>query len=118
MNELKKTIIIPGGDANEVVGKPILKMVVLGDNEEVAIIANRLAKYPPTAVDRHVIWYKNPSHAELKNLFSNIDDNIDGVVAFAVSTKDLVAEYVRSGETLDNVRLDQAYTKAGLSEYN
>lgn len=129
MSELKKTIIIPDDDAtnaegkpklkiSDVVGKPILKMVVLGDSEEVATFASHLAEEPPTAVDRHVIWYKEPDHSALKLLFKNLDDNIEGVLAFAVSTKDIVADYVRAGEKIGYTRIDLAYSRAGLSEFN
>ena len=118
MSEIRKTIIVPGGNARDVVGKPILKMVVLGNNEQVAKSASRLALYPPTNTDRYVLWFKNPSHSELKQLFENLDEDISNVVAFSVSTKDVVVDYIRTGETIDNVRLDHAYTKAGLREYN
>ena len=117
MSQLDKTLIIPEDDPNTVVGQPILKMVILGNNQHLAQIANDLALDPPV-VDRRVLWFKDPDMAALRHLFKSLADDLGDVLAFSVSTKDLVADYIRKGEQLDYIRVDQSYTRAGLPEYN
>ena len=117
MSDLDKTTIIPDGNPNDVLDYPILKMVVLGDNLKLAQIANRFAHENPI-VDRKVLWFKEPSTANLKQFFPKLEDNLDDIQGFSVSTTNVIAYYIRKGETVNNVRVDRAYNKAGLPENN
>ena len=118
MSDLDKTTIIPGGDAKEVLNKPILKIIVLVDNREIAQYANDAARRPPTPVDFQVIWFKNPNLSEIKNLIENIDDNLDDVIAFSISTKNRAAYYIRQGSRLSVPIFRNAFIKAGYAEHN
>lgn len=117
MCTLEKTTIIPDGNPNDVLGQPILKMVVLRENEPLAKIANDLALYPPN-IDRQVLWFTDPSEDELRDLFGNFDENINSIVAFSLSTTNIIADYIIQGEIIDHVRVEHSYTLAGLPDFN
>ena len=117
MRTLEKTTIIPNGNAIDVLGQPILKIVVLGDDEPLAQIANELAYYPPF-IDRQVLWFKYPIEDELRGLFGNFDEDFDNIKGFSLSTKNVIADYITQGEIADPVRVELSYTRAGLPEFN
>jgi hypothetical protein len=118
MANFNKTIQIPPASAETVIGKPIIKMVVLGNYPDVVEKANNLALEPPTEVDRWVLWFKQPNESELNVLFPNLPDDISSIVAFSLSTQNRVADTITTQEEADYVRIDQAYTKAGLPGFN
>ncbi len=117
MYALEKTTIIPDGDYNEILDLPILKLVVIDDNPEITRIANNLAIYPPN-IDRHVLWFKESSEDELNEIFNGLDEDYNNIIAFSVSTINKIADYILYDDTIDMVRVDQAFTEAGKPEYN
>lgn len=118
MPTLQKTIIVPTADPSTVLDQKILKMVVVVNDSALVEMANNLALKPPTAIDRYVIWYKTPDFSELKKQYPALPEDLTQVKAFSLSTKNKVADIITANETIDYVRIDQSYTKAGLPEYN
>jgi|FLOH01.1.fsa_nt_gi hypothetical protein len=114
---LEKTTIVPDGNPNEILELPILKMVVLRVNEQLVQIANDLALYPPI-IDRHVLWFTDPVENELADLFGNFDEDFNNILAFSMSTSNMIADYITQGEIIDIVRVEHSYTLAGLEEFN
>lgn len=117
MKELEKTTIVPDEDPKNILKEPILKMIVLGNNKPLAVMANELAFYPPIK-DRRVIWYKHFTEDEIRRLFDDLTGDFNTILAFSLSTKNLVADYIRQGDIVDEVRMEEVYTNAGLPEFN
>jgi hypothetical protein len=117
MSPLKKTTIVPDGNPKEVLNKKILKMIVLRDNTKLAEFANELAIYPPN-IERWVIWFKNPDENEIVKLFGNLDKDFNKIAGFSLSAKNEIANYILVNELIDILRVEEAYTDAGLPNYN
>ena len=118
MREYYKTLIIPGDNPATTFDKSILKLVILGNHEQAVKDADNLARFPPTSTDRYVVWFKNPTETEIKQYIPEFEDPQDDVVAFSLSTKNKIADYITKDEKLDYVRLDHSFTKAGSPEFN
>jgi hypothetical protein len=118
MTILKKTTICPDQDPIIVLNQKILKMVVISNNPNLVKAADDLAQVPPTSVDRKVIWCKNPNSCDLKKMIADLPDNLDGIQAFSLSTKNKIADTIKQWTFGDYVRIDSAYTDAGLPQYN
>ncbi len=117
MHSLEKTTIIPDGNFNEILELPILKMVIIVNNPELVEIANDLSLYPPN-IERHVLWFKDTSEDEIKEIFNDINEDYNDIQAFSVSTTNKVADYILSHEIIDMVRVDHSFTIAGKPEFN
>ncbi len=115
---LKKTIIYPGQDPESTIQLPALKLVIIADNNTLVTIADNLAQYPPTSVDRYVIWFKEPAGYNLHQRFPDLPADLSTVCAFSLSIKNKVADLILTSETLDYVRIDFSFTQAGLPKYN
>lgn len=114
---LTKTIIYPDNILEDKLKEKILKMVVLGDKQALVDTADYLAEEPPTNIDRCVIWYKQPNFNDLKTRYPELK-NYPDFKAFSLSTTNKVADVLPDNDQEDNARIDAAYTKAGLPQYN
>jgi hypothetical protein len=115
---LLKTVTQPNPPETEPkFAEPVLKLVVLGNREPLATAADAMAQNPPTNVDRWVVWYKNPDMDALKAKFTELQDK-ENFKAFSLSTKNKVADIIKSEDLEDEVRVDEAFTKAGLKKFN
>lgn len=114
---LQKTTIYPDENPSPILNQHILKVVVLGNKVHLVKVADDLAIDPPTAIDRHVIWFKQPDPQLLLTLFPGLPQN-NNIKAFSLSTLNNIADIIYNNEPEDYVRVDQAYTRAGLPEYN
>jgi hypothetical protein len=114
---LLKTVIHPDTDPESKLQEPVLKMVILGNKTELVATADYLAEEPPTEVDRWVIWYKNPDMKALKKKFPVLK-NMPEFKAFSLSTINKVADVITVNDLEDELRVEKAYTKAGLRQYN
>jgi hypothetical protein len=113
---LQKTVIYPDQDPSGVIGQPILKFVVLGNHPDVVANADQLAQHPVIA-DRAVIWFKiSPSN--LGDSFIGLPANLGNVVAFSCSTLNRVADIINANEDVDLLRIMEAFTNAGLPDFN
>lgn len=113
---LQKTVIYPPQDPSGVIAQPILKFVVLGDHPDVVTNADQLAQHP-VIVGRAVIWLKT-SPGNLNHYFHGLPANLDNVLAFSCSTINKVADVIYKTEDADLLRMMEAYTNAGLPQYN
>lgn len=111
-----KTTIVPGQDPSGVINSPILKMVVLGNYPDIVTKSDTLAQ-SPVIVDRKVIWYQQVP-GNLNDIFHGLPASYGNIKAFSVSTTNTVADKILLDETADNVRVMQAFNRAGLSKFN
>jgi hypothetical protein len=118
MTELKKTTVCSNLDSISILDQQILKMVVISDNPTLVKVADDLAQVPPTSVDRKVIWCKNLNSHDLKKMIPDLPDSLEGIQAFSLSTKNKIADTILYWKFGDYVRIDSAYTNAGLPQYN
>lgn len=107
---LTKTTAVPPGDADAVLNLPIIKMVVIVNDDVLAQLADDLAQMPPV-VDRQVIWFPGGLPA---NYVAQFGIDVAAVLAFSLSPANTVGDTINQGEPLDETRIDTAYTKAGL----
>lgn len=115
---LQRTTIYPDQDPLPVMEEPILKLIVLSNDMEIVKNADNLAQSDPTSIGRWVIWMQQKDNDMLETLLNEVPNNVDEVVAFALSTVNLVADAILDSEEVDYLRLDEAFTKAGLPEFN
>ena len=108
---LTKTITVPPGDPDATLHLPIIKMVVVVNDANIAQTADDLAQMPPI-VDRQVVWFPNGLPANYQAEF-NVP-NLATAAAFSLSPENNIGDVIRQGETVDFVRMDDAYTAAGL----
>jgi hypothetical protein len=117
---LQKTVKSPPGSHSEFIQRPILKIVVFGDHEGLVEKADNLSLDPPTSVDRGVLWLVNgtipPDLVDEVPELAKVDTGQHK--AAALSTKNKLADTISLNEPDDYVRIDEAFTKAGLPEYN
>lgn len=118
MTNLQRTIIVPGGNPETILSQKILKMIVIVDNDSFVEKADNLALDKPAGIERYVVWYLSPDFDQLKKAYPDLPDNLSGVVAFSLSTKNKVADTIKSNEQLSYSRIDSSFTKAGLPEFN
>lgn len=118
MSNLSKTITIPPASPETILGKPVLKMVILGYYPNAVDLANELAIEPPTSTDRWVLWFPQPESDQIRTLFPSLQNNYSSLLGFVLSTTNKIADLLLVNETIDTVRIDQAYTQGGLPQYN
>lgn len=118
MPQLQKTTVVPPGNPTSVLNEKIIKMIVVTNDSEFVEKADNLAINAPTAIQRKVIWYKQPDWQQLKQMFAELPYNKVDIKAFSVSTKNKIADVITVNEQADYMRIDEAYTKAGLAEFN
>lgn len=114
---LERTIAHPGEDPSGILEMPILKLVVVGDRMSLVEKADYLAGEAAAGVDRYVIWYQEPELEELKTRYPELRGHTD-FKAFALSTLNKVADVIDGSDREDMIRLDRAFTRAGLPKYN
>lgn len=90
---------------------PIIKMIVVVNDVNVAQTADDMAQMAPI-VDRQVVWFPNGLPANYQAKF-NVP-NLLTAVAFSLSPENNIGDVIRQGETVDFVRMDEAYSAAGL----
>ncbi|ALM49775.1 hypothetical protein AMR72_13215 [Flavobacterium psychrophilum] len=117
MSTFQKTCISPDSGINTILNKPILKLVVIGDHEDIVSIADNLALYPPMNTERYVIWYPLVDANLLMTKFPGLSD-VGNIVAFSLSKTNKVADIIAANETADYVRIDYSFTKAGAAALN
>lgn len=117
---LQKTITHPQEDYHDFIQNPVLKLIVFGDRPDLVKIADDLALDPPTSIDRGVLWLINGViPTGLINEASDLSQiDLSQIKAVSVSTKNMVADRILITDSEDYVRVEQAYTKAGLSHFN
>jgi|GEM_PF-3299793 len=109
---LIKTTIVPPGDANAVLNQPIIKMIVIVNDPDLAQLADNLARNPPI-VDRQVVWFPGGLPANFQATF-NID-HIDTALAFSLKIDNTVADIITTDDRpVDAVRMAIGYNNAGL----
>ena len=108
---LTKTITVPPGNPDATLHLPIIKMVVVVNDAALAQLADDLAQFPPIT-DRQVVWFQNGLPANYQAEF-NVP-NLAAVVAFSLSPENDIGDVISDDETVDDVRMDEAYTAAGL----
>jgi hypothetical protein len=108
---LTKTITVPPGNPEPTLHLPIIKMVVVVNDENIAQTADDLAQMPPI-IDRQVVWFPNGLPANFQAEFGVPD--LATAVAFSLSPENNIGDVIRQGEIVDDVRMEQAYTSAGL----
>ncbi len=119
MDNYAKTTTIPDGDLKDVIGKPILKMVVLGNHPKLLQYASEIADdVPEDDVDRKILWFKNPSENKIKGIFPDFKGDFDKILAFSVSTTDTIADYIKVGDKIGYIRTSQSFMRAGKPEFN
>lgn len=118
MPQLLNTTTVPPEDPTSVLGKNFIKMVVVVDDPGLVTIADNLTINAPTPIKRKVIWYKQPNWQQMNNDFKGLPVNTANIKAFSVSTKNIVADTINANEEAGYVRVGQAYSKAGLPQFN
>lgn len=118
MPVLQKMIMVPPSNPKTILDQKIIKFIVLVNDESVVVKANNLALDTPANVDRFVIWYKEPDLTNIKKENPSLPNDLSLVTAFTLSEINKVADVIMNSETIDYVRIDSAYTKAGLPEFN
>jgi hypothetical protein len=99
------TTQVPPGSADAVLNLPnTIKMIVIGNDQELAKRADNRAKLPPLLV-RKVVWFSNGLPPNLQNQFA-IQPN---AVVFVLDTNNVVRDTILAGEPTTNIRLEQAY---------
>jgi len=128
--KLERTVVIPTDDPdlarelfqNLVYKEAILLVVVLGktDKAKRAVeCADQCADAVIAGFKRKVVWIREPDIlsnelASLKPGRQNLaDTELDRVVAFSVSLADSVMDIVTMDDTIDFVRMEMAFLKAG-----
>jgi len=86
-------------------------MVVVVNDANIAQTADDLAQMAPI-VDRQVVWFPNGLPANYQAEF-NVP-NLLTAVAFSLSPENNIGDVIRQGEVVDFVRMDDAYSAAGL----
>lgn len=114
MPQLEKTITYPENNPDNILAKPIIKMVVLVNDPELVTKANNLSLNSPTSVDRYVIWFKTWDANTLKKKYPYFPNNLKDIQVFTLSTKNMIAKIIKKNESVEYVNLDSAFTKAGL----
>ena len=120
---LPKTITYPQDAIDDFIKKPALKMIVFGEDQNLIEIADNLAQKAPTSLERGVLYITSgttgPIPTALKLAIPELSQlDLSQVKAISVSTKNKIADKVLQGEPVDQVRIDHAYARAGLSEFN
>lgn len=131
--KLNHTLIIPTDDKilaqkmfeSLIYDEDFLLVIVLGDDD----IAQKAVKYADSRArisiagyERKVVWIRNREilSKEIKALNDGLaslpKDNLERVVAFSVSFSDTVMDVILSSETIDFLRLDLAFNKAGVKK--
>jgi hypothetical protein len=118
MEDLEKTTIYPDQNPNAVLSKKILKLVILVNNENLVVTADRIARDMPSDIDRQVIWYKNLNDIDLINKFPGLPDDLTGIMAFSLSTRNKVSDLIKNWQDGDYERIELAFNNAGLDENN
>ncbi len=113
----QKTCIYPDPNIDNVLSKPILKMIVVGNYSDIVRAADNLALYPPMNTARHVIWYPAISANELRTKFPGLT-NVENIKAFSLSKSNKVGDIITKNETADLVRIDLCFTRAGAAALN
>lgn len=109
---LTKTITVPPGNPEPTLHlQNTIKMVVVVNDENIAQTADDLAQLPPI-VDRQVVWFQNGLPANYQAEFGVPD--LATAVAFSLSPENNIGDVIRRGEIVDDVRMEHAYTAAGL----
>ncbi len=109
MPALTNTISIPDGNPNEILtGTDLsIKLIVLGNNPNLAEIANTLAQDAPT-FPRFVIWYKTPVLADLQIHFPELN-TLENLKGFSASTKNRIAYKIEETTSIDFLSISQAF---------
>ncbi len=117
---LQKTVKSPPGSHLEFIQRPILKIVVFGNHESLVEKADNLSLDPPTSVGRGVLWLVDGTIPQdlLNEAPELAKADTSQQKAAALSTKNKLADTISVDEPDDYVRIDEAFTKAGLPEYN
>jgi hypothetical protein len=118
MDDLEKTTIYPDQNPNSVLSKKILKLVILVNNENLVVTADRIAQDTPAGIDRQVIWYKSLNDIDLKTKFPGLPDDLTGILAFSLSTRNKVSDLIRNWSDNDYETIEEAFDNAGLDENN
>jgi len=118
MSTLEKTIITTEDDLPTIIDKSELKVIVLGDKEELVSLLNAVSYYTPIGINRFVIWIQEPNRNVLKEMFPSLSKDIDNVKAFALSTKNKIAYSMKEDERESLFRADRLFIKAGKTIYN
>nr|WP_294946413.1 hypothetical protein [uncultured Mucilaginibacter sp.] len=113
---LQKTVIYPNQNPSGVIAQPILKFVVLGNHPALVTNADQLAQHP-VGINRAVIWFRTLP-GNLNHYFHGVPADLGNVIAFSCSTLNKVADIIYANEDADLLRIMEAYTNAGLAEYN
>jgi len=108
---LTKTVTVPPGNPEPTLHLPIIKMVVVVNDLNIAQTADDMAQLPPI-VDRQVVWFQNGLPANYQAEFGLPD--LATAAAFSLSPENNVGDVIRQGEIVDDVRMEEAYTAAGL----
>lgn len=118
MSTLGKTIIVIEDDLETIIDKLELKVIVLGDKQELVSLLNAVSYYTPMGINRFVIWIQNPDYDVLKEMFPLLPDDLYKIKAFALSTINNVAYAMEEEERETLFRADRLFIKAGKSIYN
>lgn len=118
MAPFEKTVTHPDQDPDDILNQPVLKMVVLVDDLDLVDIANNLALDPPISVDRWVVWFKDPDDDDMRRRIPDLPPELKEIQAFSLSPMNKVSDIIYRKEKVDYVRVEHAYTKAGLPENN
>ena len=128
--KLDHTIIIPASDTtlaqklfnSLIYGEDVLVVVVLGNDEistNAVQIADKRAKAVVAGYERKVAWIldRNTLLQEINKIKPGTHDitNVDlsSVTAFSVSLSNKVADIIFAYDTIDYVRIEQAFLAAG-----
>lgn len=118
MSQSPKTTIVPPSNPDSIFNTNSLKFVLVTNDQDLASMASNMALDTVANIERNVVWFTQPDWENLKQLFGGLPDEIDGVKAFVLSTKNKVADIITSNEIADYVRVGRAYATAGLEQYN
>ncbi len=118
MDYSKNTIIGSKSLPAEILNTMSLKLVVLTPDSGFIDLADPIAQQNPMGIDRYVVWLKDPDAGALQNQLSGLEDNLEEVVAFSLSTTNKPAAYIRKGDLIDMPGIDYAFVVAGEPQYN
>lgn len=118
MSTLEKTIVATEDDLESILDRSELKVIVLGDREELVSLLNAVSYYTPFDINRFVIWIQDPDFDMLKEMFPVLPEDLYNIKAFALSTINKVAYAMPEEESETLFRADRLFIKAGKSIYN
>lgn len=114
----EKTIICDEFISEDIINDPILKLIVINDEEDFVELADMVAQQDPMGMDRRVIWIKNCDHQSVYDQIPDLSVELNNVKAFSLSTINKAARIIDIDDDINFIRIDEAYIEAGKPEYN